>query len=109
MVESHADRNPYILHVRSYIVRLTMRKSMVFAAVFLAAGLAANPASAGLFSRKMSEEKGKALCGTQWNGSGCVGRCQGNRCQNVSCKNGKCAVTRFKMRGDRVPVGGVWW
>jgi hypothetical protein len=77
--------------------------------LFLLLGYASNPASAGLFSRKMSEEKGKALCGTQWNGSGCVGRCQGNRCQNVSCKNGKCTVTRFKMRGDRVPVGGVWW
>jgi hypothetical protein len=86
-----------------------MRKSIFFAAVLLSASLAANPASAGLFSKKMSEEKGKALCGTQWNGSGCAGRCQGNRCQNVSCKNGKCAVTRYKMRGDRVPVGGVWW
>ncbi len=86
-----------------------MRKSIFVAAMLLAAGLAANPASAGLFSNKTSEEKGKALCGALWNGSGCVGRCQGSRCQNVSCKNGKCAVTRYKMRGDRVPIGGLWW
>ena len=86
-----------------------MRRSLVFAAVFLVAGLAANQASAGIFTRKMSEAKAKALCGTQWSGSGCVGHCQGNRCQNISCKSGKCAVTRYKMRGDRVPVGGTWW
>jgi hypothetical protein len=91
------------------VVSSAMGKSMVFTAVFLAAGLAANQASAGIFSRKMSEEKGKALCGTQWNGSGCVGHCQGSLCQNVYCKNGKCAVTKYKMRGDRVPVGGTWW
>lgn len=89
--------------------RCAMRRSMVFALTFLAAGLVANEASAGIFTRKMSEEKGKALCGTQWNGSGCVGHCQGSRCQNVSCKSGRCAVTRYKMRGDRVPVGGAWW